>query len=293
MDEQDILEPVDKFSEKTGIVDRQVSQQKSLESLLLDDSGGTRSVERIAEQEVRVVSKRTTSRSGSLLVLVLLGVLLFGTGYYYLENMPGQNPPAGKQKHYVSPKLPVPARPKIDIPVVDVIVEKDFSLESNNEVPTAVPLVDIEAPLFTVTVGPFIHSDELQQAISSLQELGLKPQKSIGHGQVSMIRLLEGVYPVAEARVHLARLKQVVNSAFILPSGDQLAVYSGSFHQRVRAQQMRDDLANKRIDVTLVDSEITMKGTMLAALQADQQTAREVAAHISSLGLPTQVSEKK
>lgn len=47
------------------------------------------------------------------------------------------------------------------------------------------------------------------------------------------------------------------------------------------------------INVALVDSKITMNGTMLTALQADQQTAREVAAHISSLGLQTQVIEKK
>ncbi len=293
MDEQDIPESIETFSEKTGLVERQVSQQKSLESLLLDDSGDTRSVERIAEQEVRVVSKRTTGRSGSFLTLILLGILLLGMGYYSLDNMPSQNPPASEQNHYVSPKLPVPVRPKIEIPVVGVIVEKDSYLESDKDVIAAVPLVDIKAPLYTVTVGPFIQSDELQHAISSLQELGLHPQKSLGYGQVSMIRLLEGIYPEAEARAHLVRLKKAVNSAFILPSGDKLAVYSGSFHQRVRAQQMRDDLANKRIDVTLVDSEITMKGTMLAALQADQQTAREVAAHISSLGLHTQVSEKK
>lgn len=294
MDEQDISKPVEKSSEETGIAARKVSKQKSLESLLLDDSAGTRSVERIAEQEVRVVSKRKTRSSGSLLVLVLLGVLLLGVGYFYLGNVSAPNPPVRQQSNYLSPKLPVPERPKVEIlAAVDIAAEKVSAAKSEQQVPADIPSVEMEVPLFTVTVGPFINTAEVQQAISRLQELGFQPQKSPGHGQVTMVRLLEGIYPAEEARVHLARLKKVVDSAFLLPDGNNLAVYAGSFHQKERARQMQDDLARERVNVTLVDSEITMGGTMLAALQADQQTAREVAAHISSLGLQTQVLEKK
>ena len=56
---------------------------------------------------------------------------------------------------------------------------------------------------------------------------------------------------------------------------------------------MQADLAQKMINVSLVDSEVTMNGTILVTLQADQQTAREVAAHISSLGLHSQLMKKK
>ncbi|MDX2481326.1 MAG: hypothetical protein QNK24_13460 [Desulfuromusa sp.] len=280
-----------------------MDEQKRIESLLLDDSDSSRSVEHIAEQEVRAVSSGK-NRLGSLLVLALLCALLLGAGYYYLANMTAPQPPVTPLSLYVSPKLPVPARPIIDLsatvaavaeetssPDLNTASAKKIELEKKTSVVT--PRVASAVPLFTVTVGPFINDVELQQAISWLQELGFQPQKKPGRGQVTMVRLLEGIYPEEEARMHLATLKKVTKSAFILPDGGNLAVYAGSFHQENRARQLQDELADEMVNVALVGSTITMNGTMLTALQADRQTAREVAAHISSLGLQAQVLEKK
>ncbi len=291
MDEQDIPISVDRLSGKAA---RQVDKSGGLESLLLGDADNIQSVKQIAEQEVRVVNNRKPGRLGPFLVLALSTILLFGVGYYLLGYMPEPHSSVTQQSHYVSPKYPVPVRAKVeDRAVAAVIDEKKSSAQVKKEAPAVIPPVDQEVPLFTVTVGPFINTVETQQAVSRLQELGLKPQKTPGRGQVSMVRLLEGVYPAEEARGHLKVLKRVVDSAFLLPDGDHLAVYAGSFHQKNRARNMRDSLADKKINVTLVNSKIILDGTMLTALQADQQTAHEVAAHLSSLGLQTQVIAKK
>jgi len=301
VDKQDVSAPVDGFA---GAGARQVNDQKRIESLLLDDADSMRAVEPIADQEVKVVGAGKFGRFGLWIALALLCVLLFGAGYYYLGNMPSPQPPVNQLSHYVSPKLPMPARPEIVLATAVATVAKKVSVTDLNTVsvkktdqekkdPVAPPSVTTEVPLFTVSVGPFVNDDELQQAINQLQELGFQSQKKPGRGQVTMIRLLEGIYPAEEGKIRLAALKKVVKSAFLLPDGDKLALYAGSFHQESRARQMQDDLAHEMINVSLIDSEVTMNGTTLTTLQADQQTAREVAAHISSLGLYTQMVEIK
>ena len=288
VDEQDIPISVKKSVEGMGDT-KSMTEQKRLESLLLDDSDNERPVQYLAEQEIRVVSSGKTNRFGLLIGLVLL-FFAIGSGYYYLSNINALQLSTPQSNLYSSPKLPVPARPKIDIPVAVDVAKVSTP---GKRVAGVTPLVASEIPLFTVTVGPFINSVELRQAMSQLQELGLNPQKNPGRGPIRMIRLLEGVYPAAKARARLAMVQKVVKSAFLMPDGDNLAVYAGSFHQEDRAQQLQEDLADKMLNVTLVNSDITMDGTMLTALQADQQTAREVAGHISSFGLQAQVFEKK
>lgn len=293
IDEQDIPESVNNVTEERG-AGRSENRRKRLESLLLDEPDSNDSVEQLVDREVEVVGEGTKKFFGSLFVLFLLCILLLGVGYYFFSRLPPLQPPEVQKNYYVSEKLPIPDRPEKVIPEeVDIIVEEVSTPEPVKVAPVIVPVVNNETPLFTVTVGPFINDEDLQQAISRLRELGFQPQKKPGRGQVTMVRLLEGEYPAAEARIHLKGLKKVVKSAFLLPEGDLLAVYAGSFHQEDRARQMQADLTQEMINVSLVNSEVTMNGTVLAALQADQQTAREVAAHISSLGLHTQLIKEK
>ncbi|MCF6266801.1 MAG: SPOR domain-containing protein [Desulfuromusa sp.] len=292
-DEQDIPESIHEPAEKMG-GGKSINKVKRLELLLLDNSDDRDSVEHLVDREVAVVGEGKKNLFSSLFLLVLFCTLLLGLGYYFFSSpLLLQSPPEKQENYYISPRLPVPSRPEIVVPDdVDAIVEDVSFLKPVTSV-AASPVVKSKNPLFTVTVGPFISRADLQQAISQLQELGFQPQKKTGRGQVAMIRLLEGEYPETEARLHLEKLKKVVKSAFLLPEGDNLAVYAGSFHQEDRARQMQADLAQKMINVSLVDSIVTMKGTMLAAIQADQQTAREVAAHISSLGLHTRLIKEK
>jgi len=275
-------------SETTGESDRE-----RLETLLLDGSDHGQALEYITMQEVRVVNGHMAGRVGLLLGLLFFSILLLGVGYYYLFVPQKHKSPAGQMALYVSPKFPVPVRPTIDTAVA-VVAEAHPDSQPMKADSTAVPPVTDEIiSLYTVMVGPLITNNELEQAISQLRDLGLTPQQHQGRGQVAMIRLLQGIYPATDAREHLAQLKKVVKSAFVLPKGDKLAVYAGSFHQHDRAKRMQEDLAQKRVDVSLVDSIIPMDGTMLTVLQADEETAREVAVHLSGFGLQTQVLKKK
>lgn len=293
IDEQDIPESVNNVTEERGAGGAE-NRRKRLESLLLDEPDSNDSVDHLVDREVEVVGGGTKKNFGSLFVLFLFCLLLLGAGYYFFSHIPPLQPPEIQKSLYVSEKLPIPDRPEIVIPEeVDIITEDVSTPEPVKVTPVVVPVVKSETPLFTVIVGPFINGDDLQQAISRLLELGFQPQNKPGRGQVTMIRLLEGKYPAAEARSHLKGLKKVVNSAFLLREGDHLALYAGSFHQEDRARKMQSDLAQESINVSLIDSDVTMDGTVLVALQADQQTAREVAAHISSLGLHTRLIKEK
>lgn len=277
----------------TGQTPQVVAEQR-VESLLFDDSSSSQPVDGAVQQAVAIVDDRKTNHHRALIMLLLLCALFFAAGYYYVSNLTAPPLPVTQMGLYVSPMIPVPVRPQIDLPVAiaDNGVEAPLA-DSETDSSVSALFVDSAVPLFTVAVGPFISDADLQQATRRLEELGLQPQKVPGRGQVTMIRLLEGIYPEAEARVRLKELKKTVKSIFLLPLGDKLAVYAGSFHQESRALRMQDELALQMVKVSLVDSEVTMNGTLLVALQADQQTANEVAAHISRLGFHTQLLEKK
>ena len=294
MVEQKIPAMVNSPAEQTDIVTDKVIEQKRLETLLFENSSTPEKVEHTVHQRVGRVSDGKIKRRGLLIILLIFCILLLGVGYYYLSHVIIPQSPQPQLSRYVSPMISIPVRPVEKVSAADMLPPQEIPLIKTEQKPAPVtPFVDDTIPLFTVTVGPFINTAELHRAIGLLQELGMQPQEKAGRGLVTMIRLLEGVYPAAAARIRLAELKKIVDSAFLLPVGDQLGVYVGSFHQEDRAQKMRDDLVGKMIDVLFVDSEVMMSGTLLIALQADQQTANEVVRHISSLGLHTQVQEKK
>ena len=268
------------------------NEHERLESLLLDGADQGQALEHIAAHEVRVVNDQSAGHLGLLLGLLLFCILLLGAGYYFLFMPQTFKPQITQMPLDVSPRFPIPARPIIKLPVA-VVTESTPRAKPKKEASAGAPAVTEDVPLFTVMIGPFINSHELEQATSQLRELGLSPEKKKGRGPVVMIRLLQGVYPAVEARGQLSSLKKVVKSAFVLPEGKNLAVYAGSFHQQDRAKRMQDQLALEKVDVSLVESEVPMDGTMLIALQADEKTAREVAAHLSNFGLQTQVLKTK
>ena len=94
-------------------------------------------------------------------------------------------------------------------------------------------------------IGPFLSKSTLETAKERLLALGYRPEQTTGRGPVPMIRLLEGVYPAEEARRQLATFKKTVRSAFILPQGEQWALYAGSFYAPERAERLRRTLAAK------------------------------------------------
>lgn len=278
-------------------------EPKRLEELLLDDSEHPSGNKPSIDQEVRVVGGKRGSHFSSLIILFCFCLLVLGLGYLYLQSIVA--PPSAQIPHdyYTSPKLPIPQRraavPDEVNPGVEHVAITDKKLVPTDKVieekivDMAVAPVEQPESLLTVKVGPLISDDDVTQAVEQLKQLGFQPDINRGRGTVTMIRLLEGTYPPDIARRHLAQLEKNVTSAFLLPQGKQLSVFAGSFHQEGRAKTLQDDLKKKNVAVTLVEGEVEMNGTLLTVLQADQQTAREVANHLSDLGLKTSISEKK
>jgi hypothetical protein len=272
-------------------------EPKRLEELLLDDSEHPPGSEMGIDQDVRIVGGKRGSHFSSLVLLFIFCLLVLGVGYFYLQSMMVSPSTQVQHQYYVSPKLPIPERYETapadrDVGSADKTVA-DQKIIEKKVVDT--PVVPSTQPplLLTVTVGPLISDDEVEQAVKQLKQLGFQPEINRGRGIVAMIRLLEGTYPADIARTHLIQLKKCVKSAFLLPQGDQISVYAGSFHQEDRAKTLQHDLEKKNIRVTLVDGDVEMDGTVLTVIQADQQTAREVANHLSGLGLKTSIREKK
>lgn len=291
MGERDNSEVIDDSAEMEN---GQPVSQKRLESLLFDDPSTTPMANGVVVQSSYDSSGREKHHLGLLITLLFLLALTFAAGYIYLSRIAPQQLPAVQVDHYVSPKISIPSRPQVDLPgatsgEVSQAPPANIEAEPLETQPTPATAV----PLFTVVVGPFINSTDLREAVGVLKELGLQPQKIAGRGTVTMIRLLEGVYPEKEARIRLAELQALDRTAFLLPLGDNFAVYAGSFHHESGAQELKNELAAQSVRVTFVESEVTMNGTSLTVLQADQQTANELAVHLSSLGLNTQLLKKK
>ncbi|NOY13569.1 MAG: SPOR domain-containing protein [Deltaproteobacteria bacterium] len=273
----------------------------------------------IATGEVRAVEVPPRRSSSNLLILLMLSaVALFGVGYYLLSG----GPPAHDQPANAVQRQPIPQRPVGVEPVTKEAVAQQPVAAAGSVVapetektaavasppvppaggmeattkPVARPLVATTptktTPLYRVMVGPYLNRAAVKKATGQLRELGFEAQPVKGRGMVTMTRLLEGVYPLAEARARLAKIKINIGAAFMLPHGDDWAIYVGSFSDRTRAARYAEELAKKKLKVTQVRSDVEMSGKMLIALQADQKTALQVAALIGKSGLTAQVVRK-
>ena len=147
----------------------------------------------------------------------------------------------------------------------------------------------LATPNFSVEVGPFMNKGVLSQAEEFLKANGLRTQQTIGAGPVEVTRLLEGVYSFNEAFKRLEDIQKTVDTAFVLPKGDQYAIYFASFFDNARAARYADALNKKQIQVSLVKAEILMQGTILIVEQIDRQAIEKVTAHMSKLGVTAKV----
>ena len=133
---------------------------------------------------------------------------------------------------------------------------------------------DLE-PLYTTEIGPCINKRETEGVQAILNTLKLDFSQNSGAGKVKMVRLLEGIYPVAEARVKLAKIKKRINSAYILPAkNQQLGLYLGSFHEADRAARFSDKLSSMGITTRQIPTEIEMSGEIFISQQTDKKTAQ-------------------
>ncbi len=274
------------------------SQQKRLEALLIDDEADDAApVGLLARREVKTVRKKPPF-PGRILIFLLLSILVF-VGLALILIQTKQQPFVQERSEFVNIEVrrPVPSRPEAETPAISIPSVVESGLQSDTvEIPSESldpGGANVDEQLFNVEVGPFINSDGLQSGRQILSDLGLQPEQKKGRGPVHMIRLQYGIYPPEEAQVHLAKLKQSVKSAFLLPQGDKKVLYAGSFFEMERAVKLQAELQEKQIILQAVDAEVVMAGTMLVALQADRKTAQQLADHIRKRGLNVRVVETR
>ena len=142
-------------------------------------------------------------------------------------------------------------------------------------------------------VGPFISQRDLERAATLLRERGFNPQQELGSGTVDMIRLLEGIYPLAQAQLRLEEIREDYSSAFLLPDGDRWALYIGSFSDRERARRQQRELAERQIQVAQVDSQLTIEGPLLVVVRSGLKAAEEVAAEVNASGLRARIEVER
>ena len=155
------------------------------------------------------------------------------------------------------------------------------------------PVAGVEELLYRVLIGPIVNSEEVDHAMTVLRDKGFRPQLLASSGTVDMIRLLEGIYPPAQARERLEELLPEFPSAFLLPDGDRWALYIGSFSDRDRARRQQRALAERQIQVAQVDSQLTMTGTLVIVARTDETTAEGIATELRATGLRARVEAER
>lgn len=126
---------------------------------------------------------------------------------------------------------------------------------------------------FTLSVGPCINSQELQDARQLLSGAGLRFTHRIGVGPVRMYRVREGVYPMQQGQEKLKQLKETIATAYPLSAGDgQLGVYLAAFHRRKQAERFAEQMTEQGISAELLEAKVEMSGIILTSQPIDQET---------------------
>lgn len=170
-----------------------------------------------------------------------------------------------------------------------VLIATQGIVNQEQQIATEAPAPVVAEPTHRVLVGPLVNQRDLAQAAALLRERGFEPHQQHGSGTVDMIRLLEGIYPQAQAQQRLEELHKEFSSAFLLPDGERWALYIGSFSDREHARRQQRELAERQIQVVPVDSQLTMEGALLIVARSSLQAAEEVAAEVNAVGLRARI----
>lgn len=173
---------------------------------------------------------------------------------------------------------------------VDAVSSPPETLEAPATKPET-PSSALENPLFRILVGPFPQQHLLDEAAETLKEWGFSPERLTNSDPVIVTRLLEGVYPIEQAKSQLKQILADAPSAFLVTNEQSAALYAGSFYDSERAEHYKTALMQKNIAVTLVKAELIKDGTMLEILHDDQATADNVAELIAQSGFSVKIAK--
>lgn len=274
--------------------------------------------EGLAASEIRVVDPPPKQRSSStlLLVVLLLVVLLGGvyalfTGGFLMTAPPANNVQTAKvaaKRYAIDRDVKVEVVEQQQVATVEEVKEpkpRQIAPEKTSAGKDKIPAqkepmatadkessVVAKTPAYQVLVGPYLSKSTLKKAAQQLRELGYETEVTKGRGKVGMTRLLEGIYPLDEAKLRLQEVKGSISDAFMVPTGDKMAIYVGSFVDAPQAKKYADELALQGVNVTPIATDVVLNGKMLVAVQGAQQEVQAAAAKIKAAGLTTQIKKK-
>ena len=143
---------------------------------------------------------------------------------------------------------------------------------------------------YTLQAGAFLFKSNLRQTEKALRHLGFTPRVTTIRRKVSMIRLRLGVFPPAEARTKLAELKKLTPDAFLLPAGDRLGVFAGSYYEKRQARHYEHLLASKGIHVAEDPVKLAMPLSVLRFGEfADRTAAGKAVSRARAAGLEVEL----
>ena len=262
-------------------------------------------IDQLVERQVQAVPPSTVGGGGTILLLVLLCLILAGLGYgFYLFAVPSL-PPAEPSvaREY---RFPVPQR--AESAAVAAQPDRTDAVATGSAVEQSVPPITEPLPVAdagesaaatsaardcSVEIGPFISSANLEDAEALLKELGLQYEKRRGVGEVEMIRLLDGTYDSKTAHQRLETLQKRVPSAFILPYANGYAVYLASFHDRERAETMKQKLEKDGHKVNIVESKVMLKRILIVTTAMTKDDAQRLILKLRNAGIGAALVENR
>jgi hypothetical protein len=143
---------------------------------------------------------------------------------------------------------------------------------------------------YFIHAGTYLLESNRLHTEKIVRRLGFEPELTAERREVEMIRLLIGVFPAEEARERLRELAEEDAAAFILPMGNRVAVYAGSYYSIDAARDFSARLARRGIRVQEEPAQVMMTLERVAfGSFKNQAAAEEVAFKARAAGLEATV----
>jgi len=148
---------------------------------------------------------------------------------------------------------------------------------------------DAKAP-YVLQIGAYVLDSNLLRTKEKIKSLGYEPIVLDGKKMVTMTRLRVGAYPGKVAREKLTELQPLAPSAFLLPEGDHMVLYAGSYYGLDRARLDADLLYQHEIHLDEETAEVAVPiKTVRFGAFSDAEAAEVIAEQAQKLGLDTLV----
>ncbi len=175
-----------------------------------------------------------------------------------------------------------------------VPLKRPIAVEPAKKMPVESPLAAVPVGHYMVEVGVYLEKVHFEEARLSLEQLGYEPRAVEIEKEMEMTRLWVGAFAPDEARRRHSELKAIAPDAFLLPDGDQLAVYAGSYHDLDQARSWSDKLYRHNVQVTEQQAMVMVSLTRLNfGDYASLAEARKAAERVRAAGLSTYVLKKR